>query len=72
MSNILQYKMRINCNGIRKEAQTSSRNSSPNFGFATTVYFENWPLKECFLVLAVALMIAVTSVLFLSSLGVSS
>jgi hypothetical protein len=64
--------MRINCNGIRKEAQTSSRNSSPNFGFVTAVYFENWPMKECFLVLAVALMIAVTSVLFLSSLGVSS
>jgi hypothetical protein len=63
--------MRIYCHGIRKEALTSSRNSSPNFGFATTVYFENWPLKDCSLVLAAALMTAVTLVSILSSLGVS-
>jgi hypothetical protein len=64
--------MRIYCHGIRKEALTSSRNSFPNFGFATVVCFENWLLKDCSLVLATALMTAVTSVSLLSSLGISS
>jgi hypothetical protein len=64
--------MRIICHGIKKEVQTSLKNSSPNFGFAIAVYFENWPLKDCSLVLATAFMTAVTSLSFLSSLGVSS
>jgi hypothetical protein len=64
--------MRMYCHGIIMEALTSLRNSSPNFGFAIAVYFENWPLKDCYLVLAIALMIAVTPVSLFSSLGVSS
>jgi hypothetical protein len=52
--------MRIYYHGIKKEALTSSKNSFPNFGFATAAYFKNWHLKECSLVLAAALMTAVT------------
>jgi hypothetical protein len=32
--------MRMYCQGIEKEALTSSRKTSPNFGFAIAVYFE--------------------------------
>jgi hypothetical protein len=40
--------------------------------FAIIVNFENWPLKDCCLVLAAALITAVTFKLVLSSSGVLS
>jgi hypothetical protein len=47
--------MKKNFHGLRKDALTSSRNSSPNFRFAIAMYFENWPLKDYCLLLVVAL-----------------
>jgi hypothetical protein len=41
-------------------------------GFAIAVYLANWPLNECCLALAVALITAVTPQPVLSDSGVSS
>jgi hypothetical protein len=67
-----KYYMRKKYERKRRKALTSSRNLSPNFGFAIAMYFENWPLKDCCLLLATNLITAVTSASLLSSLGVFS
>jgi hypothetical protein len=54
------------------EKLTSSRNLSPNFGLATVRYLANWPLKDCYLLLAAALMTVVIAASFMSSSEVSS